>query len=402
MEALQEIIDLKNLNKSNWKSFCFEEIASKISETVDPNNTNLKVYVGLEHIDAEDIHIKRFGTPEDVSGGKLKCYPGDVIFGKRRAYQRKAAIVDFEGICSAHAFVFRANSKVIDPRLFPFFLHSDQFMHRMVDISVGGLSPTINWGDLKHQAFFVPPKYQQAKLAELLWAMDKVIESDEKVLRSLRQNIDRYLLDNFNFTKDDEINGQLNGDPFVKLKDISIIKGRIGWRGYTVEDLRNDGPLVIGAKDIDKENKFDFKEATYISEEKYLESPEIMVSEKDIILVKTGNTIGKVAIVDFKVDKATINPNVVLIKPKGIIPKYLYYFLVSQKGQSKIASRIFTTAQPAINQENINAISLPLKTENKQIEIVSKIESLEISMNVLISKISSSKALQKSLINQIF
>src|SRR5690606_7923343 len=122
---------------------------------VDPNTTTLEKYVGLEHIDAEDIHIRRFGTPDDVSGGKLKCYPGDVIFGKRRAYQRKAAIADFEGICSAHAFVFRANPDVIEPKLFPFFLHSDQFMHRAVDISVGGLSPTINWGDLKGQKFLL-------------------------------------------------------------------------------------------------------------------------------------------------------------------------------------------------------------------------------------------------------
>jgi restriction endonuclease S subunit len=117
-----------------------------------------------------------------VSGGKLKCYPGDVIFGKRRAYQRKAAIVDFEGICSAHAFVFRANPDLIDPKLFPFFLHSDQFMHRMVDISVGGLSPTINWGDLKHQEFLLPPKEEQTKLAELLWAMDEVIEKEKQTL----------------------------------------------------------------------------------------------------------------------------------------------------------------------------------------------------------------------------
>ncbi len=171
-------LDLNNLDKSNWKSFPFEKIASKVSETVDPNKTELNIYVGLEHIDAEDIHIRRFGVPADVSGGKLKCYPGDVIFGKRRAYQRKAAIVDFEGICSAHAFVLRANTEIIDPKLFPFFLHSDQFMHRMVDISVGGLSPTINWSDLKHQEFLLPPKEEQAKLAELLWAMDEVIERE--------------------------------------------------------------------------------------------------------------------------------------------------------------------------------------------------------------------------------
>ncbi len=65
---------------------------------------------------------------------------------------------------------------VIEPRLFPFFLHSDLFMHRAIDISVGSLSPTINWGTLKDQEFLLPPLDQQAKLAELLWAADEVVE----------------------------------------------------------------------------------------------------------------------------------------------------------------------------------------------------------------------------------
>ncbi len=107
---------LKKIDKNNLKTYRFEEIATKISKTVMPNLAEVDIYVGLEHIDSEDIHIKRYGTPSDVSGGKLRCYPGDVIFGKRRAYQRKAAIVEFNGICSAHAFVFRANKDVIDPK----------------------------------------------------------------------------------------------------------------------------------------------------------------------------------------------------------------------------------------------------------------------------------------------
>ena len=179
-------IDLNNLDKSTWETFKFEDIAQKISKTVKPDEAKVDIYIGLEHIDANDIHIRKKGVPADVKGGKLRCYPGDVIFGKRRAYQRKAAIVDFDGICSAHAFVFRANEEIIDSKLFPFFLHSDQFMHRMVDISVGGLSPTINWGDLKQQEFLLPPKDQQAKLAELLWAMDDVIEKENEVLQKFQ------------------------------------------------------------------------------------------------------------------------------------------------------------------------------------------------------------------------
>lgn len=164
-------INLKNLDKSNWQRYRFDQIAKNISERVDPNNTDLQVYIGLEHIDSDSIHIKRSGTPDDVNGQKLRCYPGDVIFGRRRAYQRKAAIARVDGFCSAHSLVLRANPDVIAPKLFPFFLHSDSFMHRAVDISVGSLSPTINWGTLKHQEFLLPPKDQQAQLAELLWAI---------------------------------------------------------------------------------------------------------------------------------------------------------------------------------------------------------------------------------------
>lgn len=166
---------LNNLDKSTWQRLPFGEIAQSIGERVDPTSTDLETYVGLEHIDPESIHIKRFGKREDVSGQKLRCYPGDVIFGRRRAYQRKAAICEFDGFCSAHSLVLRAIPEVIDPKLFPFFLHSDQFMHRAVDISVGGLSPTINWTKLKKEEFLFPPKNQQAIMAELLWAADEVV-----------------------------------------------------------------------------------------------------------------------------------------------------------------------------------------------------------------------------------
>lgn len=189
-------IDIKNIDRSDWKPYKFDQIAESISERVEPQQTDLEIYVGLEHIDPETVHIKRWGSPKDVNGTKLKVYPGDVIFGKRRAYQRKAAIAEFEGICSAHAMVLRAKPDVIYPKLFPFFLHSDMFMHRAIDISVGSLSPTINWGTLKTQEFLLPPQEQQAKLAELLWAADEVVERYGEMERELR-DIKEFVVDTF-------------------------------------------------------------------------------------------------------------------------------------------------------------------------------------------------------------
>lgn len=175
-------IDLNNLDKSNWKTYRFDEIAKNISERVDPNNTDLKVYIGLEHIDSESLHIKRHGTPDDVNGQKLKFYKGDIIFGRRRAYQRKAGIATWDGFCSAHALVLRANPDVIDPELFPFFLHSDLFMNRAIDISVGSLSPTINWGTLKHQEFTIPPIELQSELSKLFKSVDDLEIKESSLL----------------------------------------------------------------------------------------------------------------------------------------------------------------------------------------------------------------------------
>ena len=215
--------DLKNLDKSTWTTFRFDQIASSISERVDPNNTDLKYYIGLEHIDSDNIHITRMGSSGDVNGQKLRCYPGDVIFGRRRAYQRKAAVCEVDGFCSAHSLVLRANPEVIDPKLLPFFLHSDAFMHRAVDVSVGSLSPTINWGTLKKQEFLLPPKEHQNQFVQMFLAMDEVIEADMLSKASISKLI-KYIFDEAIFSpiedKDKHFGKKVSKYSVLKLGNI--------------------------------------------------------------------------------------------------------------------------------------------------------------------------------------
>jgi hypothetical protein len=128
-----------------WKRLKFGEVAECVTDRVDdPKSAGVDRYVGLEHLDPESLAIRRWGTPNDVESTKLRFKPGDIIFGKRRAYQRKLAVADFDGICSAHAMVLRANPKTVLPEFLPFFMQSDLFMERAVTISVGSLSPTIS------------------------------------------------------------------------------------------------------------------------------------------------------------------------------------------------------------------------------------------------------------------
>jgi type I restriction enzyme S subunit len=112
-----------------------------------------------------------------VEATKLVFRKGDIIFGRRRAYQRKLAVADFDGICSAHAMVLRARPEVILPEFLPFFMQSDLFMERALAISVGSLSPTINWKTLAQQEFVLPSLEEQRRRVELLSAAQALVES---------------------------------------------------------------------------------------------------------------------------------------------------------------------------------------------------------------------------------
>ncbi len=364
-------LDLKNIDKASWQTFRFEEIAEKISKTVKPEEADVDIYVGLEHLDAEDIHIKRHGVPSDVKGGKLRCYPGDIIFGKRRAYQRKAAIVDFDGICSAHAFVFRANPDVIEPELFPFFLHSDQFMHRMVDISVGGLSPTINWSDLKHQEFLLPPKDQQKQLAKLLWAMDDVIEKEKEVLERLNSFKLSQLKEVFNRDKCDK----------VKVGDIS-------------ENIDN---RRIPIKQSDrKKGSYPYYGASGIVD--YID--DFIFDEPILLISEDGENLDSRKLpISYEVDnKCWVNNHAHVLS----INQTSRYLVKEYFNFSDISDFITGGTRPKITKGMLTDMPIYIPKESFLVESEDKLKAIDKAIYSSDSKIASSKALQKSLINQIF
>ncbi|WP_234912191.1 restriction endonuclease subunit S [Vibrio anguillarum] len=173
-----------------WQVVKFGDIAKHISKRVEPSETELKVYVGLEHLDPDSLKIKRHGVPSDVAGQKLLVKKGQIIFGKRRAYQRKIAVADWDCICSAHAMVLEANSENVIPEFLPFFMQSDVFMNRAIEISEGSLSPTIKWKALASQDFVFPSKEKQVVLLRLLTEVDRNIEALDLALYSQEQLIE--------------------------------------------------------------------------------------------------------------------------------------------------------------------------------------------------------------------
>jgi restriction endonuclease S subunit len=361
-------IDLNNLDKSNWKSFRFDEIAQNISERVDPNNTNLEVYIGLEHIDSESLHIKRFGTPDDVNGQKLKFYKGDIIFGRRRAYQRKAGIATCDGFCSAHALVLRANPDVIDPDLFPFFMHSDLFMNRAIDISVGSLSPTINWGTLKHQKFIVPPKDIQISLSRLLWKKSEVLESGgelEARLEVLRKSyMKKFRTPSSDWKK-------------FKIKELM---------SFSYGKALKESDRVVGEYPVVSSSGIQG-----MHDSSFVEGPGIVVGRK-------GN-VGETTWVDK--DFWPIDTAYYIEQQEDFrhIPLRLIFFLLQSTDFTKFS---IATAVPGLNRDDALAMNVYVPNEAEIPKILNDIDLIDEQISLLKRKMDSSKALQKTIINQVF
>jgi restriction endonuclease S subunit len=181
-----------HLKDKDFETVRFDKIAINISERVEPKKTELTTYVGLEHLDADSLKIERTGTPDDVIGTKLKIYKGDIIFGKRRAYLRKVAVSHFDGIASAHSMILRADEKNIEKNFLPYFMQSDAFMGRAIQISEGSLSPTIKTKTLAQQEFILPKKGKQKELISVFKQFDITISQlkQQKItLKNLKQKL---------------------------------------------------------------------------------------------------------------------------------------------------------------------------------------------------------------------
>lgn len=163
---------------------------------------------------------------------------------------------------------------------------------------------------------------------------------------------------------------------YKELGNLCTIKGRIGFRGYTREDLVNEGQgaITLSPSNI-IEDKLDLSNCSFISWFKYEESPEIMVFNGDIIYAKTAS-IGKVAIIDNLPEKATINPQFVVLKEIKCDNRYLYYALRSSFFKEQASSIVRGVAIPTISQANLSLLKIPVPSLQEQKRIVAELDLL--------------------------
>ncbi|OIO44483.1 MAG: hypothetical protein AUJ41_02850 [Candidatus Pacebacteria bacterium CG1_02_43_31] len=190
---------MNNFDKKNWQKIKFGDIVKEVRVAEHkPLKNSLSRYVGLEHIESEDLHITSW---EDITDGTTftrKFVEGQVLFGRRRAYLKKAALADFDGICSGDILVFETIKDKLLPELLPFIVQNDNFFQFAVDASAGSLSPRVKFKDLAKFELMLPKSLdEQKKLSDLLWAGDELVQKYIKEFDSIQIYKNKYFRENY-------------------------------------------------------------------------------------------------------------------------------------------------------------------------------------------------------------
>ncbi len=179
------------LNNKNYTATTFGEIAD-CDKKYPEHEKEVEHFVGLEWIEADNFLLQGFGLVANGTTFTKRFAKGDVLFGKRRAYLKKVAVADFDGICSGDILVIRAKAKKMLQGLLPYYISADAFIQHAVSTSAGSLSPRTKWKDLADLEVSIPDLKTQEKILEVLQQLDKTVNQlkQQKItLKHLKQKL---------------------------------------------------------------------------------------------------------------------------------------------------------------------------------------------------------------------
>ena len=325
----------------------FDEIAINSKEKKKPTEEDKYTYIGLEHLDTGSLTVSRWGSEIAPTGDKLVMHKGDVLFGKRRAYQKKVAIAPFDGIFSAHGMVLRPREEVITKDFFPLFISSNSFLDEAIKISVGSLSPTINWSDLKELTFTIPTLEEQKKLAPVIWAAIDTKNAYKKLLLGIDELVKSQFIEMF-------------GDPLTNSKGYALkTYGDVfelnagGTPSKSRPEYWENGTISWIGSNMCQDCIIYENDGQFITEAGYENSSARLFSPDTVLVALVGATIGKTALLKFE---TTTNQNVLgirKIRENGYTPEFVFFYtqaihdLFLEKGDGfKMASKGMISSFP--------------------------------------------------------
>lgn len=344
-------------SRSGWVRVRFGDVVENCSDTGKGGGLAPLRYIGLEHIEPGSLHVNKFGDTSDGTTFTKTCRPGQVLFGKRRAYQRKVAVASFDALVSGDIYVLEPKTPTLLPQLLPFICMSERFFEHAVGTSAGSLSPRTNWSSLASYEFDLPPLDQQSRIAQIAWDLDRFAELASQISLKLKRLADAKI--------QEVIDANYGTQKMKRLCDLAEISG--GKRitaGETFSEIKTNHPYIRVTDFADLSVKED--DIRYITDAQHELIKAYTVSTDDLAISNAG-TIGKVVLIPESLNGANLTENALRIRCGALVrPRYILRFLSSHTGQRLVTRCTVTTAQPKLGLGSLSKIEIPVPSLEAQ------------------------------------
>lgn len=349
--------------KPGWHRVKFGDVVRQCKEKADPETSGLERYIAGDHMDTDDLRLRRWG---EIGSGYLgpafhmRFKPGQVLYGSRRTYLRKVAVADFDGICANTTFVLESKAhQELMPDFLPFLMQTEEFNSFSVKHSKGSVNPYINFSDLERFEFDLPPINEQARIVSLL----QEIEASAEEIRNL-QGESRRLIESI-FQENVWGNQSLPRAPINSIADLNP----------SVAQISEDDPFIpMDALDV-------WTQQIDISRiEKKGQRGGVRAQGGDILMARITPCLenGKIAQVPVSIKKCGGSTEFIVFRAKdGTDQQFLYHLITSRVFHSQAAGTMSgSTGRQRASANDVGRIIVPILPLTKQIEICDQIKQI--------------------------
>lgn len=357
-----------------------EEISARIS---NPSESEFDRFVGLEHMDTGETKLKNYGATTDLVSAMKLFKAGDVLVARRNVYLRRAAVADFDGVCSGDAIVLRPKSnQMVVNGVLQFILNTDSFWEYAIKHAAGTMSKRLSVDRLLGFEFVLPPTEEQVKAVKLLSAVQEKIESLENLFAT-QKNVYHAAIDaEYKFSV---------GYPKAKLVDVTskIVDGV-----HKRPDYVEAGVPFLAVENLTRSTGIDFSKTRFVSAEDHAEYTKRAKPEKGDVLVSKDGTLGVARLIETDID-FSIFVSLALLKPRKDVldGRFLRYFFDCSHFRRRIGQKTSGSAILHIHLIDFRQTEIPLPEYANQVEIAKQIREIEELMEATQSRILDTKNL---------
>lgn len=388
-------------DKSRWTHVKFGDVVRQVKDKVAPWESGLERYIAGEHMDTDDLRIRRWGEINDDYLGPafhMRFRPGQVLYGSRRTYLRKVAVPDFEGICANTTFVLEPKDRdLLLPELLPFIMQTEAFHEHSIKQSKGSVNPYVNFSDLAWYEFALPPLDEQRKWVETLQAIEEVSETLTNAQLKLRRI--RHSVEEQNFLAD----GNDNEVSFRQLLDRCVLSLQTGPFGTVLKasSYRENGHPVVNPSDM-VDGRVVLDNCRYVDDHDWKRLERYQLQVDDMFIGRKGD-MNNLVFAGEEYQGYLIGSDCIRFRVVGdlILPKYLFYYLRAETTRQWLQGRAYGTVMPGINEKLLARMIMRLPGRKTQRAVVAELDEIDVSNSRLVERFLRIRHLKSSVLSRL-